>query len=148
MKELPTIVTFPEFALFVNGTPVKLSKTGYEILAYLVNAQGRNVHNDELIKNVLKREKSERSKVLLRVTWHKLKKDLEDYSAGDIIRSLQGGRWRCAVPWNYYCDMDQLTQGSKLQSARYVDDYLKPYDWAADKRRQLNQLAEYYRNAA
>ena len=70
MKELPTIVTFPEFALFVKGMPVKLSTTGYEILAYLVNAQGRNVHNDELIKNVMKREKSERSKVLLRVTWH------------------------------------------------------------------------------
>ena len=45
----PVITTFPEFCIRLDNMPVKLRAKSRELLAYLVNAQGRDVSSDELL---------------------------------------------------------------------------------------------------
>ena len=121
------IKCFPRFEIFVNNTPVLIKcKKGKEMLAYLVDAQGRWVGSEEIISALWPDAPfDESSKNVFYVTGFRLKKELEKKDL-DSIMEYENGNYR-VVTDNFSCDYYRYLNNEEVP---FSGEYLSEYEWA------------------
>lgn len=91
VKDRPYVRCFPEFDVFVQGTPVFFSsKRAKELLALLVHHKGGWVPLDKIIFLLLEDCAEEAAKSHIRMLLSRLRQSLSKYQIADIIESSYG----------------------------------------------------------
>lgn len=125
------VKTFGDFDLIVDGKVVYFSRTkSKELLAYLVDRQGRSVTRAALFAALWEEGMYDRSKQkYLDVVIRSLRDTLAKYDAGEILEMGKGGlRIR---EDKIDCDLYRLLEGDADAINSYRGEYMSSYPWAS-----------------
>lgn len=136
LKEKPYIRCFPEFDVFVKGTPVFFSsKRAKELLALLVHHRGGWVPIDKITFLLLEDYAEDAAKSHIRMLLSRLRQSLSKYEISDIVESSYG-KMR-VLPEKFDCDYYRFLDGEK---ELFAGEYMGTYVWAEEERAFLNSL--------
>ena len=133
VKDRPFIRCFPEFDVFVQGTPVFFSsKRAKELLALLVHHKGGWVPLDKIIYLLLEDCAEDAAKSHIRMLLSRLRQSLSKYQIADILESNYG-KMR-VIPEKFDCDYYQDLDG---RQELFKGEYMGAYVWAEEERSYL-----------
>lgn len=138
-----TITTIPFFSISVDGREVRIpSSKCKEMLAFFVDRAGVAASAGEIISCLWpERGMDEATGTLLRVTYNRLMRLLEDAGIGHILLSKNRQRW--LVKESVDCDLYRILDGDLEASKGYAGEYLREYSWAESTNARLTQLLNY-----
>ncbi len=124
------IQTMPTFTLRINDNIVQIKNSkAKEILAYLINAEGRTVTNTELINEIWPGSLTDDNTLnRCRVAICNLKKFLKDNNIREILNMT--GRERYINKDKFSCDFYELLDGNMMYIQKFDGRYLEEYSWA------------------
>ena len=123
--------TFGGFELLIDGRPVNFPRArAKELLAYLIDRQGRGVTRADIFAALWEDESYDRPRQkYLDVVIRSLRKTLEDCGAGELLELRQGVlRIRPEV---LDCDLYRFFDGDVEAINAYRGEYMSPYSWAS-----------------
>lgn len=132
-----SIRTMPNFAVTVDGLPLKISGAKpREMLALLVDRAERGFTAGEAIACLWPdRAADTGTRSLCRMTWKRLADALDSAGVGDILRSSENRRYLKTN--EVECDLYRVLSGDKQAAKEYHGEYLQEYDWAEERNSQL-----------
>lgn len=124
------IRTFGYFDVFVNNRPIAFSsKKAKELFALLVDRRGGFVTSQEAISFLWEDEPiNSRTLANYRKIAMRLKNTLEEYSAADIIETVDGKRR--IITEKVQCDLYDYLSGKDEYQGLFKGSYLSNYSWA------------------
>ena len=126
----PHVRCFPDFELFINGTPVFFkSRKAKELLALLVHYEGNWVPIDKITFCLLENCEEHSSKNYSRTILYRLKQTLATYHLEQIVESAYG-KMRVHTKL-FTCDYYDYVRG---QAELFQGDYMGEYTWAETTR--------------
>ena len=134
--------TFGEFELLVNGAPVHFQRSkAKELLAYLIDRQGRSVSRAGIFAALWEDEQYDRSRQkYLDVVIRSLRQTLEANGAGEILE-LKHGMLRVR-PETLRCDLFRFFQGEAAAIEAYRGEYMNAYPWGSNTEAILVQISQ------
>ena len=126
-----TVQTFGEFEIAVDGIPISFRRNkAKELLALLVDRQGRRVSRRVIFETLWENEIYDRAKQkYLDVVIRSLRKTLEEYGVGEILEMDRGSlRVR---PETMDCDLYRLMRGDAAMVQSFPGEYMSSYSWAS-----------------
>ena len=122
-----TAQCFGNFEIFCNGEPVTFKyKKSKEVLAYLIDRNGANCSNSEVIINLWEDDEDHNS------YYRSLLKDINDtlisIGCSDIFRKKWGGA--SIVPSKLRCDYYDYLAGKPQGINAFRGQYMNQYSWA------------------
>ena len=141
-----SITTIPFFSIFVDGTEVRIpSNKCKEMLAFFVDRAGAAASAGDIISCLWPdRANDEATGTLLRVTYNRLFRLLEDAGIGHILVSKNRQRW--LVREHVDCDLYRILAGDLDAGKSYAGEYLREYSWAEATNARLTKLLNYVEN--
>ena len=132
--------TIPHFAMYLDDEPHIISGNRVrEVLAYLLDAEGKAVSNRELLENVWEEDAVDGEKLLnVRVTLSHLRQKLKELGISDLLISQYGQV--CLDVRRYTWDVEEIKQGNKETIARYDGRYLEEYSWSEYNNARIAEL--------
>lgn len=125
------IVTMPDFHISVDGKQLYFpSKKAQEMLAYLVDSNGRQISNNQLISEIWEDSSfDDKARERCRVTFCNLNKVLKENDIDYLIGST--GRTRYINKDEItHCDIYELLKGNEKYINMYNEQYLESYSWS------------------
>lgn len=131
------IQTIPSFMVSVNGEPLRISSAKEkELLALLVDRGDRGFTAGEGIACLWPDRVSDSStQSLLRMTYKRLLKTLEEAGVGNILATRDNRRYLKTDAVE--CDLYRILSGDKQAARKYNGAYLQEYEWAEERNAQL-----------
>lgn len=131
------IQTIPSFMISVNGEPLRISSAKEkELLALLVDRGDRGFTAGEGIACLWPDRVSDSStQSLLRMTYKRLLKTLEEAGVGNILATKDNRRYLKTDAVE--CDLYRILSGDKQAARQYKGAYLQEYEWAEERNAQL-----------
>lgn len=141
-----SITTIPFFSVRVDGVEVRIpSSKCKEMLAFFVDRAGAAASAGEIISCLWPdRGNDEATGTLLRVTYNRLFRLLEDAGIGHILVSKNRQRW--LVRESVDCDLYRILAGDQEAGKAYAGEYLREYSWAESTNARLAKLLNYVEN--
>jgi two-component SAPR family response regulator len=123
------IVCFPSFEVKVDSSPIPFKcKKGKELLAYLVDNEGRWVTSGQIISALWEdKPYDDNLKNTYYVTGFRLRKELEKYDIEDILEAQKCG-YRVNTE-KFSCDYYRYLAG---ENAGFRGQYLSEYSWGEE----------------
>lgn len=137
-----TVTTMPSLNVNAYGVNVTFeSKKAREIFAYLINAEGKQVSNYQLISDIwegLAIDESARNRC--RVSFSYLRSTLRKYGISDILGSKGSFHWINREKID--CDLYELLRSSRKADMPMLEDiyYLEEYSWAERTKGRIARL--------
>lgn len=121
--------TFGEFDFFVKGVPLVFRhEKSKEILAYLIDLEGKSIPKKQLIENVFGTDVKNFSHPLyMEKLLKSLTDDLRAVSAGRILRHSFGNY--SVDPTAFDCDAYSYFRNDIEAVNHYRGEYMRPYSW-------------------
>ena len=140
------ITTIPFFSVRVDGREVRIpSSKCKEMLAFFVDRAGVAASAGDIISCLWpERANDEATGTLLRVTYNRLFRLLEDAGIGHILVSKNRQRW--LVKESIDCDLYRILDGDLEVGKTYAGEYLREYSWAESTNARLTKLLNYVEN--
>lgn len=141
-----TITTIPFFSIRLDGMEIRIpSSKCREMLAFFVDRAGVAASAGDIISSLWPdRANDEATGTLLRVTYNRLFRLLEDAGIGHILVSKNRQRW--LVRESVDCDLYHILEGDKEAGKCYAGEYLREYSWAESTNARLAKLLNYVDN--
>ena len=141
-----SITTIPYFSICVDGMEVRIpSSKCKELLAFFVDRAGTAASAGDIIASLWPdRANDEATGTLLRVTYNRLFRLLEDAGIGHILVSKNRQRW--LVRESVDCDLYRILAGDLEAGKAYAGEYLREYSWAEATNARLTKLLNYVEN--
>ena len=138
-----TITTIPFFSIRVDGMEIRIpSNKCKELLAFFVDRAGVAASSGEIISCLWpERANDEATGTLLRVTYNRLFRLLEDAGIGHILVSRNRQRWLVRESVN--CDLYRILAGDLEAGKSYAGEYLREYSWSESTNARLAKLLNY-----
>lgn len=133
--------TIPHFVLYIDNQPCMIKSNRLkEILAYLVDAEGKSVSHRELVEHIWDNDEGINSEKLInvRVTISNLKRKLKELDI-DYLLISQYGQF-CLDTSKYNWDVWELQNGNQEIIKRYDGRYLEEYSWAEYTNARITDL--------
>ena len=126
-----SVRTFGNFEILVDGETVTFSRSkARELLAYLVDRQGRGVSRADIFAALWEEGVYDRSmQKQLDVIIRSLRSTLEDHGIGEILE-VKGGMIRIC-PETFDCDLYRFLGGDVETVNSYRGEYMSSYPWAS-----------------
>ena len=130
--------TFISFDLLVDGKPVAFSRSkSKELLAYLVDRQGRSVTRAEVFAALWgDRPYDVSMQKQLDVYIRSLRETLRAYGIDEILE-MNRGMIR-VVPERFACDLYRFLAGDAQTVSAYSGEYMSAYSWASETEAMLS----------
>lgn len=121
------IKTFGGFDLYYKGKEIDFSNArAKELLAVLVDQEGRDVGLREMACILSDGEEDEAAKRAVHVAWSRLRKTLSSYGLSDIVRKRRG--FYALNRSRIQCDCwEMLEEG---EDRYFMGEYMPEYSWA------------------
>lgn len=141
-----SITTIPYLSVCVDGMEVRIpSSKCKELLAFFVDRAGTAASAGDIIACLWPdRANDEATGTLLRVTYNRLYRLLEDAGIGHILVSKNRQRW--LVRESVDCDLYRILAGDPDAGKAYAGEYLREYSWAEATNARLTKLLNYVEN--
>ena len=138
-----SITTIPFFSIRVEGVEVRISSSKCrEMLAFFVDRAGAAVSAGEIISCLWpERANDETTGTLLRVTYNRLFRLLDEAGIGHILVSKNRQRW--LMRESVDCDLYRILEGDLEAGKSYAGEYLREYSWAEPTNARLAKLLNY-----
>lgn len=138
-----SITTIPTLYLRVDGMPVHIPNSKCrELLAFFVDRCGVPASSGDIIACLWpERPNDEATGTLLRVTYNRLLRLLENAGIGDILASKNRQRWLHSDRVD--CDLYHILAGDREAGKTYAGEYLREYSWAESTNARLERLLNY-----
>ncbi len=136
------VKTFGSFDVLVDGEPVRFKRAkAKELLAYLVEKQGKSVTREEAYRLLSEKEAYDRpAQKQLDVILRSLRATLEDYGISDILSFQRGAI--SIVPKLISCDMYRFLLGDVNAINEYRGEFMTAYSWASLQEAYLERRIE------
>ena len=136
------VKTFGSFDVLVDGEPVRFRRAkAKELLAYLVERQGREITREEAYRALWEKETYDRpAQKQLDVILRSLRETLTEYGIGEMFSMRRGGI--SVVPGTFSCDMYRFLQGDASAVGAYRGEYMTAYSWASLQEAFLERKVE------
>lgn len=130
------ISTFGAFDVFYNQKPIVFySKKSKELLAFLIDREGKNVTMGETLSNLWPDVPLEKAKILYRDAVWKLRKALRENGLESLVVF---DRASLRVKKDIACDYFEAL--SEKKSEKFRGSYLSGYDWSIETENYLSSL--------
>ncbi len=131
--------TFGSFDLLIDGKPVLFpSRKSKELLAYLVNQNGKSVTMEEALCALWPDTDISKAKILYRDAVWKLRKTLNEHNLSSLVSFERAvSRIKKIIPCDYWETI------AKKKSETYRGEYLTGYEWSLETQYYLNNLLSY-----
>ena len=141
-----TITTIPFFSIRVDDREVRIPNSKCrEMLAFFVDRAGVSASAGDIISCLWPdRANDEATGTLLRVTYNRLFRLLEDVGIAHILVSKNRQRW--LVRESVECDLYRILEGDLEAGKAYAGEYLREYSWAESTNARLTKLLNYVEN--
>lgn len=131
--------TFGSFDLFYKGKPVTFySQKSKELLAFLIDREGKNVSMGETLSNLWPDLPCEKAKILYRDAVWKLRKALRENGLDSLVTFERAS---LRIRKDFPCDYFEALRDKK--SDKYRGTYLSGYDWSMETENYLSSLLGY-----
>lgn len=136
------IQTFGYFNMLVDGKAVKFGRAkSKEMLAYLVDRQGKVVNRGQIFYTLWEDRPYDRSmQKQLDVIIRNLRNTLAECGAGDIL-AMDGGSFRVA-PEFFDCDLYRFLDGEEDAVRQFRGEYMIDYSWAEETAGMLTMMTQ------
>ena len=137
-----TVKTFGSFDVLVDGEPVHFQRAkAKELLAFLVDRQGRSITREEAFQALWEGASYDRpAQKQFDVIFRSLRTTLETYGISEIL-TMQRGAIRIN-PKLLNCDMYRFVLGDVTAITEYRGEYLSAYSWASLREAYLERRIE------
>ena len=134
--------TFGNFDLLVDGEPVHFQRAkAKELLAFLVEKQGRDITREEAFRGLWEGMTYDRpAQKQLDVILRSLRATLKEYGVSEIL-TLRRGTIR-VEPQLFSCDMYRFLLGDATAISEYRGEYMAAYSWASLQEAYLERRVE------
>ena len=134
--------TFGEFELLVDGAPVHFKRSkAKELLAYLIDRQGRGVSRAGVFAALWEDEQYDRGKQkYLDVVIRSLRQTLAEHGVSEILE-LKQGMLRIR-PEALSCDLFRFFRGEAAAIDAYRGEYMSAYPWGSHTEAILVQISQ------
>lgn len=122
--------TFGNFDVYVDGELLTFSRSkSKEVLAFLVNQQGRSVKRSEIYETLWEDEDyGHRQQKYLDVIIRSLREPLKQAGISQIL-GMKNGLLK-VIPETFDCDLYRFIQGDPAAVRAYKGKYMNGYSWA------------------
>lgn len=130
------IKTMPNFQIWVEGKQLRLGRTKQvELLAYFIDRGEEGVSKIDAMKTLWMGYSTES---VYWTTMSRLKTMLDEEGISDLI--ISKGQTKCINTGIVECDLYRMLNGDETAINDYSGKYLEEYVWAADRRKQLDDI--------
>lgn len=139
----PVLRCFGNFEVFgPDGTQLSFERAkAKELLAYLVERQGREITREEAYRALWEKETYDRpAQKQLDVILRSLRETLTEYGIGEIFSMRRGGI--SVIPGTFSCDMYRFLLGDASAVGAYRGEYMTAYSWASLQEAFLERKVE------
>jgi two-component SAPR family response regulator len=132
------VQTFGNFEVFVDGKPIKFSRTKTkELFAYLVSRKGAACNNNEIIAVLWENRKdSNVLQTMFRQLVQDLIQKLDEAGASDVLFRERG--LLAIIPDKISCDFYDFCAGINVNN--YMGEFMSQYSWAEFTNAYLDQI--------
>lgn len=128
--------TFGNFDLLIDGKAISFSsRKSKELLAYLVNQNGKSVTMEEAICALWPDTEINKAKILYRDAVWKLRKSLNEHNLSSLVNFE-----RALLSVNKIIPCDYWEALSNKKSDSYRGEYMNAYEWSLETQYFLNSL--------
>lgn len=121
--------TFGNFEFFVDGVPLKFSRSkSKELLAYLISLQGATANRKEISAILFEDEYNLKTQNYLTKIYKDLTQDLELVGAKNLVRKGYNTYWVDVSLFS--SDLFDYTKGDPQAINAYNGEFMIQYDWA------------------
>jgi two-component SAPR family response regulator len=119
--------TFGNFEVFVNGKPLKFSRTKTkELLAYLISRRGAACNTHEIIDNLWEDDEDKNTLQIFRQLVSDLVQKLDETGFSEILVKEYGTL--AIIPDKISCDYYDFCDGINIH--KYMGEFMSQYRWA------------------
>ena len=136
------VKTFGSFDVLVDGEPVRFRRAkAKELLAYLVEKQGKSITREEAYRLLSEKGEYDRpAQKQFDVILRSLRATLEEYGISDILSFQRGAI--SIVPKLISCDMYRFLLGDVNAINEYRGEFMPAYSWASLQEAYLERRIE------
>lgn len=136
------VKTFGSFDVLVDGEPVHFQRAkAKELLAFLVEKQGRSITREEAFRAMWEGRPYDRpGQKQLDVILRSLRGTLEEHGIGEILLLRRGAI--SIAPTLFSCDMYRFLLGDVTAISEYRGEYMTAYSWASLQEAYLERRIE------